>query len=166
MCGTSHYNGTVFYRVVKGFVIQMGSWDANVKGRAGTCRPRRWKPITALSNLRGTRGYGAGAEPDSASAEFFINLADNTPLDHKADDTGNTTGYTVFGQVISGMDVVDAISEVPVGDHGPDARPGAGRSRHRSRKYRLWVSPMRRQPKRPKRLRRKRSKLLRESSRA
>ena len=58
--------------------------------------------------------------PDSATADFFINLADNTPLDHKADDPGNTTGYAVFGQVTSGMDVVDAIGQVPTGgDNGP-----------------------------------------------
>jgi len=57
--------------------------------------------------------------PDSAAAEFFINLADNLPLDHKADDPGNTTGYAVFGQVTAGMDVVDAIGAVPTGDNGP-----------------------------------------------
>ncbi len=72
-----------------------------------------------LSNLRGTVGLGREEAPDSAKAEFYINVSDNTPLDHKPDDPGNTTGYAVFGQVISGLEVVDAISNVPVGDNGP-----------------------------------------------
>jgi peptidyl-prolyl cis-trans isomerase A (cyclophilin A) len=112
-----HYDGTVFYRVVKGFVIQMGSWDANVKGRPGH-DPSPLEANNGLSNLRGTVALARGADL-KASADFFINLSDNTPLDHSKDDTGNTTGFTVFGQVTSGMNVVDAISAVPVGDHGP-----------------------------------------------
>ena len=115
-----HYNGTVVYRVVKGFLIQMGSWDANVKGRPGHA-PSPLEANNGLSNLRGSVALARAAEPDSASADFFINTAENTALDHKPDDSGNTTGYTVFGQVIAGMDVVDKISEVPVGDHGPMA---------------------------------------------
>ena len=112
-----HYNGTVVYRVVKGFAIQMGSWDANVKGRPGHA-PSPLEANNGLSNLRGTVALAHGDDL-MASADFFINVADNTALDHKADDAGNTTGFTVFGQVTSGMDVVDAISNVPVGDHGP-----------------------------------------------
>jgi len=112
-----HYNGTVFYRVVKGFVIQMGSWDADVKGRAGHA-PSPLEANNGLSNLRGTVALAHGADL-MAFADFFINLRDNTPLDHSKEDLGDTTGFTVFGQVTSGMDVVDAISAVPVGDHGP-----------------------------------------------
>lgn len=112
-----HYNGTVFYRVVKGFVIQMGSWDANVKGRPGHA-PSPLEANNGLSNLRGTVALAHGADL-MAFADFFINLSDNTPLDHSKEDLGNTSGFTVFGQVTSGMDVVDAISAVPVGDHGP-----------------------------------------------
>jgi peptidyl-prolyl cis-trans isomerase A (cyclophilin A) len=112
-----HYNGTVVYRVVKGFIIQMGSWDADVKGRPGHA-PSPLEANNGLSNLRGTAALAHGDDL-MASADFFINVADNTPLDHKANDTGNSTGFTVFGQVISGMDVVDAISKVAVGDHGP-----------------------------------------------
>lgn len=112
-----HYNGTVVYRVVKGFAIQMGSWDANVKGRPGHA-PTPLEANNGLSNLRGAVALARG-EDLMASADFFISLGDNSSLDHKADDTGNTTGFTVFGQVTSGMDVVDAISNVPVGDHGP-----------------------------------------------
>jgi len=113
-----HYNGTVFYRVVKGFVIQMGSWDANVKGRPPGHGPTPLEADNGLSNLRGTVALAHGADL-MASADFFINLADNKSLDHLKDDTFNVTGFTVFGQVTSGMDVVDAISAVPVGDHGP-----------------------------------------------
>jgi cyclophilin family peptidyl-prolyl cis-trans isomerase len=115
-----HYNGTVVYRAVKGFLIQMGSWDANVKGRPGHA-PSPLEANNGLSNLRGSVALARAAEPDSASADFFINTADNTALDHKPDDSGNATGYTVFGQVIAGMNVVDRISEVAVGDHGPMA---------------------------------------------
>lgn len=115
-----HYNGTVFYRVVKGFVIQMGSWDANVKGRPPGHGPTPLEANNGLSNLRGTVALAHGADL-MASADFFINLADNKSLDHLPDDTFNVTGFTVFGQVTSGMDVVDAISAVPVGDHGPMA---------------------------------------------
>jgi cyclophilin family peptidyl-prolyl cis-trans isomerase len=113
-----HYDGTVFYRVVKGFVIQMGSWDANVKGRPGHA-PSPLEADNGLSNLRGTVALAHGEDPNSAQADFFINLADNTALDRSKDDSGNKTGYTVFGQVVAGMDVVDKIAEVPVGDHGP-----------------------------------------------
>ncbi len=112
-----HYDGTVFYRVVKGFVIQMGSWDANVKGRPGHA-PSPLEAYNGLSNLRGTVALAHGADL-MASADFFINLADNTALDHNKEDLGNTSGFTVFGQVASGMDVVDAIADVAVGDHGP-----------------------------------------------
>lgn len=112
-----HYNGTVVYRVVKGFIIQMGSWDANVKGRPGHA-PSPLEANNGLSNLRGTVALAHGDDL-SASADLFINLADNTALDHRAEDTGNTTGFTVFGQVASGMEVADAISNVAVGDHGP-----------------------------------------------
>jgi len=110
-----HYDGTAFYRVAQGFVIQMGSWDANGKGRGIIPGPVPLEANNGLSNLRGSVAFGRGEAPDSASADFFINLADNTPLDHKPDDPGNTTGYAVFGQVESGMDVVDAIGNVPTG---------------------------------------------------
>ena len=114
-----HYDGTVFYRVAKGFVIQMGSWEAHGKGRGIHLGPVPLESNNGLSNLRGTVALGREEAPDTAKAEFYINLADNTPLDHKADDPGNATGYAVFGQVTSGMDVVDAIGQVPTGDNGP-----------------------------------------------
>jgi cyclophilin family peptidyl-prolyl cis-trans isomerase len=110
-----HYDNTAFYRVAKGFVIQMGSWDANGKGRGIIPGPVPLEANNGLRNLRGTVALGRMEAPDSASADFFINLAENTPLDHKADDPGNTTGYAVFGQVETGMETADAISNVPTG---------------------------------------------------
>ena len=114
-----HYDNTAFYRVAKGFVIQMGSWDAHGKPRGIHPGPVPLEANNGLSNLRGSVAMARAEEPDSATAEFFISLADNTRLDHKADDPGNSTGYAVFGQVMSGMDVVDAIGNVPTGDNGP-----------------------------------------------
>jgi cyclophilin family peptidyl-prolyl cis-trans isomerase len=114
-----HYDNTAFYRVAKGFVIQMGSFDANGKGRGIHPGPVPLEANNGLVNLRGTVAMARAEAPDSATAEFFINLSDNDPLNHKADDPGNTTGYAVFGEVTSGMDVVDAIGNVPVGDNGP-----------------------------------------------
>ena len=114
-----HYDNTAFYRVAKGFVIQMGSWDANGKPHGVHPGPVPLEANNGLSNLRGTVALGRAEAPDSASAEFYINLVDNVRLDHEAADPGNVTGYAVFGQVTSGMDVVEAIGDVPTGDNGP-----------------------------------------------
>ena len=101
-----HYDNTAFYRVAHGFVIQMGSFDANGKGRGIHPGPVPLEATNGLSNLRGTVAMARAEAPDSATAEFFINLADNLPLNHEAGDPGNNTGYAVFGQV-------------PTGDNGP-----------------------------------------------
>ncbi|HEY2009224.1 MAG TPA: peptidylprolyl isomerase [Rhizomicrobium sp.] len=114
-----HYDNTAYYRVAKGFVIQMGSFDAKGKPHGIHPGPVPLEANNGLSNLRGTVAMARADAPDSATAEFFINLDDNVRLNHAADDPGNTTGYAVFGQVISGMDVVDAIGNVPTGDNGP-----------------------------------------------
>ena len=101
------------------------------KAAPGHAGPLPLEANNGLCNLRGTVALARGDEPDSAAAEFFINLADNTPLDHKPDDPGNTTGYAVFGQVIVRHGCGGRDSAVPVGDHGPmpgqapvDADPG------------------------------------------
>jgi cyclophilin family peptidyl-prolyl cis-trans isomerase len=115
-----HYDGTLIYRVAPGFVIQAGSYDP-----AGTMRPTH-DPIpleASLSNVRGTISMARQSDPISATAEFFINLADNTRLDRQPDDADGTTGYAVFGHVITGMEVVDKIAAVPLGPGGP--MPGA-----------------------------------------
>lgn len=115
-----HYDGTVVYRVAKGFVIQMGSWEAGLKGRGVRPVPLPLEANNGLSNIRGAVALARAEAPDSAAAEFFISVVDNrAALDHNPADPGNTTGYAVFGQVESGMEVVDAINAVPVGDNGP-----------------------------------------------
>jgi cyclophilin family peptidyl-prolyl cis-trans isomerase len=117
-----HFDGTVVYRVAPGFVIQAGSWDADVHARP-THDPIALEANNGLSNVRGSVAMARGDDPASATAEFFIDLVDNLALDHQATDTGNGTGYAVFGHVVAGMDVVDRIAAVPLGDHGP--MPGA-----------------------------------------
>lgn len=114
-----HYDGTIVYRVAPGFVIQMGSWEAGGKGRGVRPAPVVLEANNGLSNLRGTVALAREDGPDTAKAEFFINLVDNLNLNRNPNDPGNNTGYAVFGQVIGGMDVVDRIGNVPVGDNGP-----------------------------------------------
>jgi cyclophilin family peptidyl-prolyl cis-trans isomerase len=111
-----HFDGTVVYRVVPAFVIQAGSWTADVKYRS----VHDGVPLeTGLPNKRGSIAMARGDATDSGTAEFFINLTDNGPLDANPAAPPNTTGYAVFGEVIAGMDVVDKISAVPRGDNGP-----------------------------------------------
>lgn len=117
-----HFDGTAVYRVVPGFVIQAGSWDANVQARP-VHAPIVLEANNGLSNVRGSVAMARGDEPTSATAEFFIDLVDNPSLNHQASDADNRTGYAVFGRVVAGMDVVDTIAAVPLGDHGP--MPGA-----------------------------------------
>jgi cyclophilin family peptidyl-prolyl cis-trans isomerase len=112
-----HFDGTVVYRVAPGFVIQAGSYEADGHAR-DVHEPIPLEANNGLSNLRGTVAM-ARTDPNTATAEFFVNLTDNLDLDHRADDKGNTTGYTVFGKVVSGMDVVDRIAAVPLGGAGP-----------------------------------------------
>jgi cyclophilin family peptidyl-prolyl cis-trans isomerase len=115
-----HYDGTLVYRVAPGFVIQAGSFDSPSHQR-DTHDPIVLEANNGLSNLRGTLSMAREEAPNTATAEFFINLVDNTRLDHHADDAGNTTGYAVFGHVVSGLDVLDKIAAVPLGDNGPMA---------------------------------------------
>ena len=117
-----HFDGTVVYRVVPGFVIQAGSFDADVQARP-THEPIALEATNGLSNVRGAVAMARGDEPASATAEFFIDLADNPRLDHQSSDPDNHTGYAVFGHVSIGMDVVDKIAAVALGDRGP--MPGA-----------------------------------------
>lgn len=111
-----HFNNTVFYRIVPGFVIQAGTMKAD-----GSWQKLR-KPIpletaTGLHNTRGTIAMGRDNPPDSAQAEYFINLSDANAqgLDAKPSDPPNTTGYAVFGHVTAGLEVVDAIAATPIG---------------------------------------------------
>jgi len=120
-----HFDGTVVYRVVPGFVIQAGSIEADGKER-GAHKPIALESGNGLSNLRGSVAMARSDKPASATAEFFIDLADNSRLDAKPGAAPNTTGYAVFGHVTQGMDVVDKIAATPLaGGKGPfpDAAP-------------------------------------------
>lgn len=105
------YDGTIFHRVVKGFVIQGGGLTADFVTKK-TKPPIKNEAANGLKNLRGTIAMARTSEIDSATCQFFINLVDNPFLDHK-DNTPEGFGYAVFGRVVSGMDVVDAIGNVP-----------------------------------------------------
>jgi peptidyl-prolyl cis-trans isomerase A (cyclophilin A) len=106
------YDGTVFHRVVPGFVIQGGGYDAALNDRPRRA-PIKLESGNGLSNLRGTVAMARDAAPDSADAEFYINLSDNLKLDPQPDIPGREDGYAVFGQVVQGMDVVDRIAAQP-----------------------------------------------------
>jgi cyclophilin family peptidyl-prolyl cis-trans isomerase len=124
---SGYFDGTVVYRVVPRFVVQMGSVMAN--GLSSGRPPRKPIPLETaggLKNVRGAVAMARGDKPASATGEFFIDLSDTPYLDAKPEDKPNTTGYAVFGQVVAGLEVVDAISNVTLnGGLGPfpDAFP-------------------------------------------
>ena len=105
------YDGTVFHRVVPGFVVQGGGFTADLVQKP-TRAPIPNEAGNGLSNVRGTLAMARTSDPDSATAQFYINLRDNTALDRR-DGTPAGAGYCVFGRVVEGMDVVDAIGRVP-----------------------------------------------------
>lgn len=112
------YDGLVFHRVIPGFMIQGGGYtpgldlkedDASVPNESGN----------GMTNARGTIALARTGDPHSANSQFFINVADNARLDPAKRTTSGTWGYTVFGFVIDGMDVVDKIASVKTGSQGP-----------------------------------------------
>ncbi|MCX7974978.1 MAG: peptidylprolyl isomerase [Candidatus Aminicenantes bacterium] len=105
------YDGTIFHRVVKGFVIQGGGLTADFVTKK-TKPPIKNEATNGLKNLKGTIAMARTSEVDSATCQFFINLVDNPFLDHK-DKTPEGFGYAVFGRVVSGLEVVEAIGNVP-----------------------------------------------------
>lgn len=115
-----HYDGTVIHRVVPGFVIQAGSYDSPTNARP-VHDPIALEANNGLGNVRGTVAMGARGRAEHDHSVFFVNLADNSRLDHYLDGNGNTTGCGVFGHVVSGMDVVDKIASVSLDDNGPMA---------------------------------------------
>ena len=110
-----HYDGTVFHRVIDGFMIQGGGFTADLNQKP-TRAPIPLEASNGLKNDRGTIAMARTANPNSATAQFFINLVDNAPLNAPSPD-GH--GYAVFGKVVAGMDVVDKIKGVAVGNQGP-----------------------------------------------
>lgn len=106
-----HYDGTIFHRVINGFMIQGGGMDKSMKERS-TQAPIQNEADNGLKNKVYTIAMARTGDPHSATAQFFINVADNGFLDHTAKNPQGW-GYAVFGKVVSGQDVVDAIKGVP-----------------------------------------------------
>jgi len=111
------YNGLAFHRVIPGFMIQTGGMTADMVEKPKNA-PIQNEADNGLKNLRGTLAMARTGEPHSASSQFFINVADNAFLNHRG-KTAQGWGYAVFGQVVDGMNVVDAIVAVPRGNRGP-----------------------------------------------
>jgi peptidyl-prolyl cis-trans isomerase A (cyclophilin A) len=107
---SGHYDGTIFHRVIDSFMIQGGGFDPAMNQKP-TRGPIPLESRNGLTNLRGTLAMARTNVPDSATAQFFINLRDNAFLDSANSRDGN--GYAVFGRVVEGMDVVDKIKAVP-----------------------------------------------------
>ncbi len=108
------YNGTIFHRVIPGFMIQGGGFDAKMTQKT-TRAPIENEAKNGLKNRRGTLAMARTMDPHSATAQFFINHADNAPLDYPSRDGW---GYAVFGKVTEGMDVVDQIASQPTSSKG------------------------------------------------
>ncbi|MEN8820480.1 MAG: peptidylprolyl isomerase, partial [Abyssibacter sp.] len=107
------YDGTVFHRVIEGFMIQGGGHTESL-AKKETRAPIQNEANNGLSNVRGSIAMARTNDPHSATAQFFINHGDNGRLDFRS-ETSYGYGYTVFGQVVEGMDVVDKIAEMPTG---------------------------------------------------
>lgn len=112
-----HYKGTIFHRVIDHFMIQGGGFDKEMKEKS-VGAPIKNEAGNGLKNDAGTLAMARTNQPDSASAQFFINVAQNTFLDHR-DETEAGFGYAVFGKVTSGMPVVNKIKSVKTGARRP-----------------------------------------------
>ena len=110
------YNGTIFHRVIPGFMIQGGGMESGMKEK-DTREPIANEADNGLKNARGTIAMARTSDPHSASAQFFINLVDNHFLNHTSKTTAGW-GYAVFGKVVAGMDIVDKIATVKTGRSG------------------------------------------------
>ncbi|MDY4280068.1 MAG: peptidylprolyl isomerase [[Pasteurella] mairii] len=121
-CKEGFYNNTIFHRVIDGFMIQGGGMEVGMREK-NTKAPIQNEAGNGLSNKRGSIAMARTSDPHSASAQFFINVADNTFLDHRKKEMFGKTvvqewGYAVFGEVVEGMDVVDKIKGVKTGNKG------------------------------------------------
>jgi len=112
------YDGTVFHRVVNGYMVQGGLYSRDLTQR----RTRAAIPSEAdngLSNLRGTVAVARGTDPNSGTSQFFVNLVDNRRLDYVGNQSSLTWGFAVFGKIVSGMETVDKIAALPTRAQGP-----------------------------------------------
>jgi peptidyl-prolyl cis-trans isomerase B (cyclophilin B) len=110
------YNGTIFHRVIPGFMVQGGGFDTSFSQKS-TNAPIKNEADNGLKNKRGTLAMARTGDPHSATAQFFINLKDNGFLDYTAPNS-NGWGYAVFGEVLTGLDVVDTIAKQATGNRG------------------------------------------------
>ncbi len=111
-----HYDGTVFHRVIKGFMVQGGGFEPGMKQKP-TDAPIKNEANNGLKNKHYTLAMARTSDPHSASAQFFVNTTDNSFLDFRAENAQGW-GYAVFGRVVEGMDVVDRIESVRTGRKG------------------------------------------------
>ncbi|MGR3806445.1 peptidyl-prolyl cis-trans isomerase B (cyclophilin B) [Pasteurella testudinis DSM 23072] len=121
-CKKGFYDNTIFHRVIDGFMIQGGGMEVGMKEKA-TDAPIQNEANNGLSNKKGTIAMARTSDPHSATAQFFINVADNNFLDYRGKkmydrDVVQEWGYAVFGEVVEGMDVVEKIRKVKTGNHG------------------------------------------------
>ena len=114
---SGHYDGTIFHRVIRNFMVQGGGFDADMRQKS-TGKPIENEATNGLKNERGTLAMARTNDPHSASAQFFVNTVDNKFLDHTA-KTQQGWGYAVFGRVVEGMSVVDAIEAVKTTTRAP-----------------------------------------------
>jgi peptidyl-prolyl cis-trans isomerase B (cyclophilin B) len=110
------YNGTIFHRVIPDFMAQGGGFDTSFNQKA-VHTPIKNEANNGLTNTRGTLAMARTNDPNSATAQFFINYKDNSFLNHTS-QTSSGWGYAVFGEVIEGMDVADAMAKQPTGNRG------------------------------------------------
>lgn len=113
---SGHYDGTIFHRVIDGFMIQGGGMDANMTEKS-TNAPIQNEADNGLKNEVGTIAMARTSDPHSATAQFFINVKDNSFLNFSGKNPQGW-GYAVFGKVIEGMDIVNKIKGVPTGNYG------------------------------------------------
>lgn len=112
-----HYDGTTFHRVIPGFMAQGGGYTVEFKQKT-TKAPIKIEANNGLKNNRGTIAMARTSDPNSATSQFFINYKNNDFLNHSS-PTPQGWGYTVFGEVVDGMDVIDEMAKVPTGAGGP-----------------------------------------------
>lgn len=110
------YEATIFHRVIDGFMIQGGGFNSSMEEKKTRTPALPNEANNGLTNDRGTVAMARTQDPHSARVQFFINLKDNTFLNHRSPADGRTWGYAVFGKVVEGMEVVDKIAKVPTGD--------------------------------------------------